>query len=133
MSPSVIQWTTGNVGKEAVKGVLGRTRGLRTLSGARRSSPEKVVEGDVGLLCGLDPNGVFATDDVDALLKLRPDCAIYTPLPPGCRDDVSNPRSRGQYRHLGGSCDWLGPGARTPGTAASGGDARRVLRCSAPA
>jgi len=31
-------------------------------------------------LCGIDPVGVTATDDVDALLALRPDCVTYNPM-----------------------------------------------------
>ena len=34
---------------------------------------------DVGELCGIDPLGVTATDDVDALLALQPDCVVYNP------------------------------------------------------
>ena len=34
---------------------------------------------DVGELCGIDPLGVTATDDVDALFALRPDCIVYNP------------------------------------------------------
>ncbi len=34
---------------------------------------------DVGVLCGISPVGVTATDDVDALLALRPDCVVYNP------------------------------------------------------
>ena len=35
---------------------------------------------DVGELCGIDPLGVIATDDVDALLALQPDCVVYNPM-----------------------------------------------------
>src|SRR5262249_41624474 len=44
-------------------------------------SPTKVGR-DVGELCGLDPLGVAATNDVDALLALRPDCVVYNPMWP---------------------------------------------------
>jgi hypothetical protein len=37
---------------------------------------------DIGELCGIDPVGVTATDDVDLLLALKPDCVIYTPYRP---------------------------------------------------
>jgi hypothetical protein len=37
---------------------------------------------DIGELCGTDPVGVTATDDVDLLLALKPDCVIYTPYRP---------------------------------------------------
>ncbi len=32
-----------------------------------------------GALAGIDPVGVIATNDVDALLALRPDCVVYNP------------------------------------------------------
>ncbi|MDT5257162.1 MAG: hypothetical protein QOD10_2242, partial [Mycobacterium sp.] len=35
---------------------------------------------DVGELCGIDAVGVAATDDVDALLALEPDCVVYNPM-----------------------------------------------------
>jgi hypothetical protein len=35
---------------------------------------------DVGELCGIDPVGVTATNDVDALLALHPDCVVYNPM-----------------------------------------------------
>jgi 2,4-diaminopentanoate dehydrogenase len=35
---------------------------------------------DAGELSGIDPVGVAATDDVDALLALKPDCVLYTPM-----------------------------------------------------
>jgi hypothetical protein len=40
-------------------------------------SPDKVGR-DAGELVGIDPIGVMATDDVDALLALEPDCISYT-------------------------------------------------------
>ena len=35
---------------------------------------------DVGVLAGIEPLGVAATDDVDALLALKPDCVVYNPM-----------------------------------------------------
>ena len=52
---------------------------LFELVGCYAWSADKVGE-DVGVLCGLDPLGVIATDDVDALLALRPDCVVYNPM-----------------------------------------------------
>ena len=34
---------------------------------------------DVGELCGIEPLGILATDDVDALFALQPDCVVYNP------------------------------------------------------
>jgi hypothetical protein len=49
------------------------------LVGCYAWSPDKAGE-DVGDLCGLAPTGVRATNDVDALLALAPDCVIYNPM-----------------------------------------------------
>jgi 2,4-diaminopentanoate dehydrogenase len=75
----VVQWTTGNVGKQSVAAIA-RNRDLE-LVGCYAWSPDKVGR-DVGELCGIDRLGVFATDDVDALLALRPDCVVYNPMWP---------------------------------------------------
>lgn len=52
-----------------------------TLVGCYAWSADK-VDRDVGELCGIDPVGVMATDNVDALLALEPDCVVYTPYRP---------------------------------------------------
>jgi len=75
----VVQWTTGNVGKQSVTAIA-RHPGLQ-LVGCYAWAPDKVGR-DVGELCGLDPLGVTATSDVDALLALRPDCVVYNPMWP---------------------------------------------------
>ena len=49
------------------------------LVGCYAWSPEKVGV-DVGELCGIAPLGVAATNDIDALLALKPDCVIYNPM-----------------------------------------------------
>jgi 2,4-diaminopentanoate dehydrogenase len=79
MSVRVVQWTTGNVGKRSVRAVVGHPD--LELVGCYAWSPDK-VGCDVGELCGIDPLGVAATDDVDALLALRPDCVVYNPMWP---------------------------------------------------
>jgi hypothetical protein len=73
----VVQWTTGNVGKQSVIAIA-RNPGLE-LVGCYAWSPDKVGR-DVGELCGLDPLGVIATNDVAGLLALRPDCVVYNPM-----------------------------------------------------
>jgi hypothetical protein len=77
MTLRIVQWTTGNVGRQSVVAIT-RNPGL-TLVGCYAWSPDKVGR-DVGELCGLDPLGVAATNDVDALLALRPDCVVYNPM-----------------------------------------------------
>jgi 2,4-diaminopentanoate dehydrogenase len=73
----VVQWTTGNVGKSSVQAIVAN----RTLElvGCYAWSSDKVGR-DVGELCGIEPLGIFATDDIDALLALQPDCVVYNPM-----------------------------------------------------
>lgn len=76
MALRIVQWTTGNVGKRSVRAVAGHTD--LELVGCHAWSADKVGR-DVGELCGIGPIGVLATDDVDALLALEPDCVVYNP------------------------------------------------------
>src|SRR3954447_22961355 len=73
----VVQWTTGNVGQRSVRAVVAHPD--LELVGCYAWSPEKVGR-DVGELCGLGPVGVTATDDIDVLLTLKPDCVLYNPM-----------------------------------------------------
>lgn len=75
----VVQWTTGVVGKPAVRAIVAHP--LLELVGCYSHTPDKVGK-DVGELCGMAPLGIRATDDVDALLALKPDCVCYMPLLP---------------------------------------------------
>jgi hypothetical protein len=76
----LVQWTTGKISREAVVGILERP-GLE-LVGVYAYSADKVGK-DLGELAGLDRSlGVTATDDIHAIIALRPDCVIYTPLHP---------------------------------------------------
>jgi hypothetical protein len=79
MAIRVVQWTTGNVGKQSAIAIANNP-GLE-LVGCYAWSPDKVGR-DVGELCGVSPLGVTATNDVDALLALRPDCVVYNPMWP---------------------------------------------------
>jgi hypothetical protein len=72
----VVQWATGNVGRHALRAVLERDQ--FELVGVHAFSPDK-VGADAGTLAGIDPVGVPATDDIDALLGAAPDCVLYTP------------------------------------------------------
>lgn len=79
MTYRIVQWTTGNVGRRSVR--LINDHPDLELVGCYAWSPDKVGV-DVGTLVGIDPIGITATDDVDALLALRPDCVSYNPLWP---------------------------------------------------
>jgi hypothetical protein len=80
MTYDIVQWTTGNVGRRSVRAILANPD--LHLVGCYAWSADKVGR-DVADLCGLDePTGVHATDDIDALLALRPDCVSYNPVWP---------------------------------------------------
>lgn len=73
----VIQWATGNVGRAAIEGVVKHPD--LELVGAYVYSDDKAGR-DVGEICGLDPIGVTATNDVDEILALDADCVVYSPM-----------------------------------------------------
>lgn len=74
----VVQWTTGNVGREAVAAVVARPD--LELVGVYAHDPAKVGR-DAADLCGLpEPTGVLATSDVDELFGRKPDCVVYNAL-----------------------------------------------------
>jgi 4-hydroxy-tetrahydrodipicolinate reductase len=74
----VVQWSTGNVGRHAIAGIVARPE--LDLVGVWVSDPAKVGK-DAGELAGLGTTlGVEATDDADALLALKPDCIVHTAM-----------------------------------------------------
>ena len=75
MTYRVIQWSTGNVGRHALRLVAKQPD--FELVGLWVSSAEKAGR-DAGELGGFDHCGVTATNDADALLALDADCVCYT-------------------------------------------------------
>ena len=75
----VVQWTTGNVGLRAARAII-RHPDLE-LVGCFAWSPDKAGT-DVGTLVGMEPIGITATNDVEALVALGPDCVSYNPMWP---------------------------------------------------
>jgi 4-hydroxy-tetrahydrodipicolinate reductase len=74
----VVQWSTGNVGRHAIAGIVNRPE--LELVGVWVSSEEKAGQ-DAGRLAGLGRDlGVLATTDADALIALRPDCIVHTAM-----------------------------------------------------
>lgn len=71
----VIQWSTGNVGKFAVK-LIAEHPDLE-LVGLWVHSEQKAGK-DAGELVGIGPIGVTATNDADVLLASDADCVCYT-------------------------------------------------------
>lgn len=72
----VITWGTGNVGRYAVRAVINHPE--LELIGHIVSQSNKAGK-DVAELVGLNvPTGVISSDDVEAMLALKPDCICYT-------------------------------------------------------
>jgi hypothetical protein len=78
MKLRVVQWSTGNVGRNAIAGIDARPE--LDLVGVWVSSEDKAGQ-DAGQLAGLGRDiGVTATTDADALLALQPDCIVHTAM-----------------------------------------------------
>ena len=73
----VVQWSTGNVGRHALAGIVAHPE--LELTGVWVSTEDKAGR-DAGELAGLDPVGVAATTDTHALLATHPDCVVYTAM-----------------------------------------------------
>ncbi|MFK7897408.1 MAG: dihydrodipicolinate reductase [Myxococcota bacterium] len=79
MTFKVVQWTTGNVGRRSVQAI--QSHAELELVGCYAFGEDKVGQ-DVGTLSGISPIGITATNEIDALLALNPDCVSYNPLWP---------------------------------------------------
>jgi 4-hydroxy-tetrahydrodipicolinate reductase len=75
MAHRVIQWSTGNVGRYALRAILGHPE--LELVGVQVHDQDKVGR-DAAELCGLGRVGIEATNDAEALLALDADCVCYT-------------------------------------------------------
>ena len=75
MTKRVVVWGTGFVGSMVIAEIVEHPN--FELVGVGVSNPAKVGR-DVGDICGLAaPLGITATDDVDALIALRPDALVH--------------------------------------------------------
>jgi hypothetical protein len=75
VSPTrVVVWSTGGVGSVAIDAV--RLQPELELVGVWVHSPDKVGK-DAGVLAGIEPIGLAATNDAEALIALAPDCVVY--------------------------------------------------------
>lgn len=70
----VVVWGTGVVGKMVIEEVVKHP--AFELVGVGVSNPAKVGM-DVGEICGIDPVGVIASDDLAALVALNPDALVH--------------------------------------------------------
>jgi len=103
MTIRVVQWATGNVGRNAIEGILAHPD--LELVGAFTYDPAKAGR-DVGELCGIDPVGVTATADVDELLAIDADCVVYAPMLPNTGEVL---RIVGAGRNLVTPTGWFYP------------------------
>lgn len=72
----VVQWATGNVGSRALRRAIEHPD--LDVVGVWVHSPAKVGL-DAGELAGIAPIGVKATNAIDDVLALKPDCVLYMP------------------------------------------------------
>ena len=77
MRVKVIQWATGGVGRAAIEGIVAHPE--LELVGCWVHSEDKAGR-DAGEICGLEPVGVKATCDIDALVNMEADCVLYSPI-----------------------------------------------------
>lgn len=78
MSVRVVAWSTGNVGRHVLAGIANRAD--LELVGLWVSNPDKVGQ-DAGRLAGLDHGlGVKATNSVEEIIALEPDCVVNTAM-----------------------------------------------------
>jgi len=70
----VVVWGTGFVGRMVIPEIVRHP--AFELVGVGVSTPEKVGR-DAGEICGIGSVGITATDDVDALVSLRPDALVH--------------------------------------------------------
>ena len=71
----VVQWSTGNVGRYALRGIINHPE--LELVGLWVHNSDKAGK-DAGELAGVEPVGVTATNDVAQILALQADCVCYT-------------------------------------------------------
>lgn len=72
----IVQWATGNVGSRALRHVIEHPD--MDLVGVWVSNPAKVGK-DAGELAGVADTGIRATNSIDDILALKPDCVLYMP------------------------------------------------------
>lgn len=72
----VVQWATGNVGSRALRRAIEHPD--LDLVGVWVHSANKVGR-DAGELAGIAPIGVAATNSMEDVLALKPDCVLYMP------------------------------------------------------
>ena len=77
MTYRVIQWATGLVGQEAIKGIVAHPE--LELVGCWVHSENKVGH-DAGEIAGIGPTGVKATHSLDEICAIDADAVVYSPM-----------------------------------------------------
>jgi len=72
----VVQWTTGIVGKTSLRSILAHP--ALELVGVFCFGKDKVGV-DAGILANVESVGILATDSIESIIDLRPDCVVYMP------------------------------------------------------
>jgi len=72
----IIQWYTGDIARHQIR-VISACPSME-LVGAYVHHPEKAGM-DAGEIAGIDPIGVIASNDMEAMLALEADCVLYNP------------------------------------------------------
>src|SRR3954465_9486809 len=86
MGKRVVVWGTGFVGRMVIPEIVRHP--AFELVGVGVSNPEKVGK-DVGEICGIGRVGLAPTDDLDALVALRPDALVhYGPTAAKAADNI---------------------------------------------
>jgi len=132
----VIQWATGTVGIHAVPAIAAHPE--LELVGLWVHSDSKAGR-DAGEICGVDPLGVTATQDAEALLALDADCVCYTASsdvrPDQVVEDLSRILASGKNVVNTLFVPLLYPPAAGPGSRSASRPrlSRAVRRCTPPA
>ena len=72
----VVQWTTGIVGKTSLRAIIAHPD--LELVGVYCYGDSKIGM-DAGTIAGVEPVGVEATNSIDEIIRLKPDCVVYMP------------------------------------------------------
>jgi hypothetical protein len=78
----VVQWTTGIVGKTSLRAIIAHPN--LELVGLYCYGESKVGV-DAGTIAGVAPVGVTATNRIEDIIALKPDCVVYMPQWPNLR------------------------------------------------
>ncbi len=105
----VIQWTTGNIGRRSLHAIIGRDD--MELVGVYAHGADKVGVDAAELSGWPEPTGVTATNDIDALLALKPDACCYNPLWPNI-DELARLLESGV--NVCSSAAWITGGKQSP-------------------